>query len=298
LTVTAGCVIRSPAFRPCWPGGPTPRNPPLPGGNPSPQPPWARARRSASETTPITFSSSSTTGKALTRNRRSRAAISLNEALRFTATTWAVMTSFTVAFIVLCLPLLGLVRASVGREHDAWVVVRILPRRIAEAVAYRHHALDVPGLVHDLVADRFGLRRTSQGYHAVLHRHAQPVRVTEDLVKQDLGVDFPPDIFVRAIEDRQHVGPAEDPGQMTIGVDDGKPLDLVRVHQPRGVLDCVLEADGHRGGCHQVARRYPARLLQILVVQEVVNHSRQAVALVAEGFLGQHVGLGDDPDHF
>src|ERR1700683_78130 len=59
------------------------------------------ASMSASETTPITFPSSSMTGNALTRDRRSLAAISLNDAPSLTATTWVVMASCTLVFIVL-----------------------------------------------------------------------------------------------------------------------------------------------------------------------------------------------------
>src|ERR1700751_5709515 len=56
---------------------------------------------SASETTPITVPSSSSTGNALTRYSRSRAAISLNEAVFRTEIGWADMTSWTTAFIVI-----------------------------------------------------------------------------------------------------------------------------------------------------------------------------------------------------
>ena len=48
----------------------------------------------------MTLPSASTTGSALTRNRRSAAAISLKVAPRLTTTTSVVMTSLTVAFIV------------------------------------------------------------------------------------------------------------------------------------------------------------------------------------------------------
>ena len=55
---------------------------------------------SASETTPITFRSSSTTGNALTRYSRRAAAISRNVASFLTQITRVVMTSLTVVFIV------------------------------------------------------------------------------------------------------------------------------------------------------------------------------------------------------
>ena len=58
------------------------------------------ASRSASDTTPITLRFSSMTGNALTRHSRSRAAISLKEASRRTATTSPLMTSRTLASIV------------------------------------------------------------------------------------------------------------------------------------------------------------------------------------------------------
>ena len=108
---------------------------------------------SASETTPITFPSSSTTGNALTRYRRSVAAISLKVAPRLTATTSVVMTSLTVAFMV--------VIPSVHRE----VATSPSPElgRVAEAVADRDHALDVPDPPHDLVADLVGLGRAGPG---------------------------------------------------------------------------------------------------------------------------------------
>src|SRR5580704_13025581 len=47
----------------------------------------------------MTVPSASTTGKALTRCRRSRPAISRNEASFVTATTWVVITSLTVALM-------------------------------------------------------------------------------------------------------------------------------------------------------------------------------------------------------
>ena len=53
---------------------------------------------SASETTPITFRSSSTTGNALTRYSRRAAAISRNVASLVTQITRVVMTSLTVLF--------------------------------------------------------------------------------------------------------------------------------------------------------------------------------------------------------
>ena len=59
--------------------------------------------RSASETTPITFPSASSTGNALTRHSRSLAAISRNDAVSLTDTGSADMTSLTV-FIFITLP--------------------------------------------------------------------------------------------------------------------------------------------------------------------------------------------------
>jgi hypothetical protein len=61
------------------------------------------ASRSASDTTPITLRFSSMTGNALTRYWRSRAAISLKEASRRTATTSLVITSLTSATVALIL---------------------------------------------------------------------------------------------------------------------------------------------------------------------------------------------------
>ena len=58
---------------------------------------------SASETTPITLSSSPRTGNALTRYLRRAAAISRKVASFLTQITWVVMTSLTAVFIVLTL---------------------------------------------------------------------------------------------------------------------------------------------------------------------------------------------------
>ena len=71
------------------------------------------------------------------------------------------------------------------------------------------------------------------------------------------------------------------------------PLDPPVVHEPGGVLDRVLRADRHDRGRHQVARGDPACLGLIPTVQDATEHAR----LVGQGLLGQHVGLGDDPDH-
>ena len=55
---------------------------------------------SASETTPITFPSSSTTGNALTRYSRKAATMARNDASFVTETTRVVITSLTVGSIV------------------------------------------------------------------------------------------------------------------------------------------------------------------------------------------------------
>jgi hypothetical protein len=65
------------------------------------------------------------------------------------------------------------------------------------------------------------------------------------------------------------------------------------VHELGGVLDRVVRPDGDHGGGHQVARGDPARLCLVSAVQDAAEYTGLAV----EGFLGQHVGLGDDADH-
>src|SRR4029077_9811893 len=115
------------------------------------------ASRSASETTPITLPASSTTGSALTRYRRSVAAISLKLVSRLTTTTSVVITSMTVAFIVVSISREGSVHREAGQ--DVVPADRALAgRRVAEAVADRDHALDVPDPPDDLVAGLAGLR--------------------------------------------------------------------------------------------------------------------------------------------
>jgi len=65
------------------------------------------------------------------------------------------------------------------------------------------------------------------------------------------------------------------------------------VHELGGVLDRVVRPDGDHGGGHQVARGDPARLCLVSAVADAAKYNGLAV----EGFLGQHVGLGDDADH-
>src|SRR5580658_790861 len=102
------------------------------------------ASRSASETMPITFWSSSRTGKALTRYLRSSAAISLNDAPCLTATTGVVMTSLTFAFIVLSFSRRGPGVSRWESGQDVEVAAGTVGRRVAEAVADGYHARDVP----------------------------------------------------------------------------------------------------------------------------------------------------------
>src|SRR5580693_3936929 len=97
----------------------------------------ALASRSASETIPITFWSSSRTGKALTRYLRSSAAISLYDAPCLTATTVVVMTSLTVGSITSTPSLLvvaaedDLQRASVrGPAEDVVRLVELIQAKV------------------------------------------------------------------------------------------------------------------------------------------------------------------------
>src|SRR5260370_32009682 len=118
---------------------------------------------SASETTPITFPLSSTTGNALTRCWRRAAAISLYEAPRLTATTWVVMMSLTLVFISHSCFLLAsaaeddLERASVGGAGEH--VVRLFELIQAEAVG------DEPPGVDLAAGDQAHQGRSGGGVH-------------------------------------------------------------------------------------------------------------------------------------
>ena len=97
-TATTAAVIRSPAVTPralAW--SLRCRMPEIMPGSSSRA---SLVSMSASETTPITFRSSSTTGNALTRYSRRATAISRNVASFLTQITRVVMTSLTAVFIV------------------------------------------------------------------------------------------------------------------------------------------------------------------------------------------------------
>src|SRR5215472_16078056 len=268
--VTGGRVIRSPAVRPSalrtslWCSSPAT----APGSASA-----SLASRSASETTPITRPASSTTGSALTRYRRSVAAISLKVASRLTATTVVVITSLTVAFIVvsLSLSLGGSVHREVGQ--DVVPVAGRRGRRVGEAVADGHHALDVPEPAHDLVAALVGLGYAGQGHDAVLHGDVEGPRVGEELTEDHLVGDLLADVLIGPGEDGQHVGPADDADQAPVRVGHREPLDPAVVHELGGVLDRVLRTDGHHRGRHQVARGDPARLGLVPAVQDAAEHA-------------------------
>src|ERR1039457_4053416 len=159
---------------------------------------------SASETTPITFPSSSTTGKALTRSWRSLAAISLNDAPRLTATTWVVMMSLTLVFIVIVSFLVER-EAGPGAEGSG-----ILGGQVAEAIADGHHPLHVPDPADNLVTELVVLRYAGQRHHAVLDRHREGVRVGEKPIEDHVAGDFLADFLVRAVKDGKDVGAADD----------------------------------------------------------------------------------------
>src|SRR5439155_5043054 len=131
------------------------------------------ASRSAPTTPPSTRPASSPTGSALTRYRRSTAAISLKVVSRLTATTSVVIMSLTVAFMSSSL--------SVHREVGQHVVraTKTLRGRVVEAVTHRHHARDVPDPSHDLVAGLGGLGPAGQRHDAVHRGHLEGQRVRQ-----------------------------------------------------------------------------------------------------------------------
>src|SRR5690349_7629364 len=284
VAVTGGRVIRSSAVRPSalrrslW----CTSSATGPGSDSA-----SLASRSASETTPSTRPASSTTGSALTRYRRSTAAISLKVVSRLTATTSVVITSLTVAFMSSSL--------SVHREvgHHVVPAAGALGGRVVEAVADRHHALDVPDAPDDVVAGLVGLRTAGQRHDAVLHGHLEGRWVRQEPAEDHLVGDLLVDVMVRPVEDGEHVGPADDADQAPVLVGDREPLDPAVVHELRRVLGRVVGADRHDGGRHQVARDDPARLGLVPAVQDATENA----GLVDQGLLVQHVGLGDEADH-
>src|SRR5580658_10348103 len=171
---------------------------------------------------------------------------------------------------------------SEARAGDAGVGVGV-----AEAIADGYDTLDVPDLAHDDMAQRGGVRISLQGHDASLDRHRELARGGPELLTDHVVGDLLADLLIRAVEDRQHVGPADDPGEPAAGVGDGEPLDLEGIHQPGGHLDRVFWGDGYRRVSHQVTRGEALGPVLLTAVQHVG----------AQDLPGQHVGLGDHPDH-
>src|SRR4029077_1675259 len=76
--------------------------------------------------------------------------------------------------------ILIVVSPSAHRTRDDRVDVGV-----AEEIADRDHAPDMPGLADHGPAERGGLRGSLQGHHAVLDSHGELARVDAELVPQD-----------------------------------------------------------------------------------------------------------------
>src|SRR5579859_410786 len=70
--------------------------------------------------------------------------------------------------------------------------------RVIEPVAYRYHALDVPGLGDDHAAARGCLRTAFQCHHSLVHHDGEPARIGEELLQDDMLADLSRDISIRA----------------------------------------------------------------------------------------------------
>ena len=141
----------------------------------------------------------------------------------------------------------------------------------------------MPDLAGDAGAEHGAARLAFQRDDPVVYGHREPGRVGEEPVRDHVLSDLPADLLVAALEDAQHVGPADDAGQPPVAVDDGKPLEPVLAHQAGGGLHRVVRADRHRGVAHQVAR---GSLL-----------GRPVPAVVPPGRQGQQVRLGHHAGH-
>ena len=114
---------------------------------------------------------------------------------------------------------------------------------------------------------------------------------TTKILAEHLAGDLLADVLVRAVEDREHVGPADNADQVAVRVGHREPLDPAVVHELRGLLDRVVRGHGHRRGRHQVTRGHPARLRLLR------STSWRTPRVAVQDFFGQQVGLGDEADH-
>ena len=123
-------------------------------------------------------------------------------------------------------------------------------------------------------------------------------RIIPKLQDLKVGDEIPmADFLVRAAVDAQHVGPADDPGELGVVRDHQKALDPGVVHEAGGTGDGLVRRhhDGRLG--HQVSGGNGGCLGEVAAMTRargapepygVPTHGRH------QGFLGQQVGLGDD----
>src|ERR1700678_2275993 len=131
------------------------------------------------------------------------------------AYTWPDLTATCVVLMVVSLS-----PRSQARAGDAGVGVGI-----AEAIADGDDTLDVPDLAHDDVAPRGSFRSSLQSHDAGLDGHRELARGRPELATDHVVGDLLADLLIGALEPRQHVGPADDPGEPAVGAGDGEPLD-------------------------------------------------------------------------
>src|SRR6266542_728282 len=230
--------------------------------------------RSMADTTPRTWSSSSTTGTAVTPRSRSNRATWVTGVSGRTRATAVVMTSPTMVCMLITLPATFLRSCRVGpvgcerSRHRCLGANRSRPVRSGPAACRFGRLLSGRCFVAEVVVvegqvavdtdhtdNRSGQlsqchhlaaagERPGHGHHAALDFHCRRGALGSQQLGDDVVQQLEADLLVSAAKDLEDVGAGDDAGQHAGPVHDRELMDFAGVHAPGGLGDVFLWVGG------------------------------------------------------